>query len=121
MSINLIAPSSTNSSILVYDAGLSVNGPVDSVGQLTKVNGVPVNAAIEVQSTTGTILFPRMTTAQKNALPTVVDGMALYDSTLGEWQFRQGGAWGNPGFSGLQSTQFTLSSAQIKSMYTTGI
>jgi hypothetical protein len=121
MSINLISPSATNSSILIYDAGTYTNGPVDSVSSLTKVNGVPVNAALEIQSVTGTLLLPRMTTAQKNALTTVVDGMLLFDSDLEALQIRQTGAWYSPGTSGLQTNSFVISNAQVLSMFTTGI
>jgi hypothetical protein len=52
----------------------------------------PVSALLELESITGALLLTRMTTTQKNAL-TAVNGMVLYDSTLGKVQKREGGAW----------------------------
>jgi len=57
------------------------------------VSTVPASSAIlELLSTTGALLLPRMTTTQRNAL-TAVDGMILYNSTTGQFNFREGGAW----------------------------
>ena len=50
------------------------------------------SAILELASTTGALLVSRMTTAQRNAL-TAVDGMILYNSSDGEFNFREGGAW----------------------------
>jgi hypothetical protein len=52
------------------------------------------SAALEVKSTTGAILVPRMTTTQKNAL-TPTNGMILYDTTLNKFQGYESGAWLN--------------------------
>jgi hypothetical protein len=50
------------------------------------------SAQLDITSTTGALLLPRMTTAQKNAL-TAVNGMLLYDSTLNQTQTYENGAW----------------------------
>lgn len=50
------------------------------------------STVLDLKSTTGAVLFPRMSTAQKNAL-TAVDGMVLFDSDLVKLQVRAGGAW----------------------------
>lgn len=56
-------------------------------------NAVAATSAIlELQSTTGALLLPRMTTAQRDAL-TAVDGMMVYNVTTGAMNKRQGGAW----------------------------
>jgi hypothetical protein len=52
------------------------------------------SAKMELVSTVGALLLPRMTTAQRNAL-TAVNGMILYDSTVGAVYAREGGAWVN--------------------------
>ena len=52
------------------------------------------SAKLEIASTTGALLLPRMTTTQKNAL-TAVNGMIVYDSTLGKFSGYEGGAWAN--------------------------
>jgi hypothetical protein len=45
---------------------------------------VPVSAALAITSTTQAVLFPRMTTTQKNAITTPLAGMVVYDTTLGK-------------------------------------
>lgn len=50
------------------------------------------SAAVDITSTTLALIVSRMNTTQKNAL-TAVNGMVVYDSTLGQWQFREAGAW----------------------------
>ncbi len=50
------------------------------------------SALLELSSTTGALLVSRMTTTQRNAL-TAVDGMILYNTTTGQFNFREGGAW----------------------------
>lgn len=57
-------------------------------------NAAPTNASVglEVQSTTRAFLASRMTTTQRNAL-TAADGMIIYNTTTGAFNFREGGAW----------------------------
>lgn len=57
-------------------------------------DGAPIDAsaALEVKSTTKAVLFPRMTTTQKNTI-TAVNGDMVYDTTLGLFSMYQGGAW----------------------------
>ena len=50
------------------------------------------SAAVEISSTTGALLLPRLTTAQRDAL-TAVDGMTYYNSDTAKAQIRAGGAW----------------------------
>ncbi len=68
--------------------GSSYNVPTS-----TLVATVPVSAILELQSTTGTLLIPRMTTTQRNALITVTNGMMIYNSTTTTFQFYQNGGW----------------------------
>lgn len=51
------------------------------------------NAILDVQSTTKALLPPRMTTTQKNAVPSPVEGMVVYDSDINSLQFYDGTAW----------------------------
>jgi hypothetical protein len=55
-------------------------------------NYSPVDAALEVQTTTGMVLFPRMTTAQRDLL-NVVNGSQIYNSTTNTMQVYTNGAW----------------------------
>ena len=118
MGINLIAPGSASpTGALFYDTG-----SFGSVPTMTKVGAVPVSAAVEIQSTLGALLLPRMTTAQRNALVTVVDGMEVYDSTVGSVFTRAGSAWvQSAGAQGVQYVSGTLTAAQVNSLYTLGI
>lgn len=52
------------------------------------------SALLDLTSTTGSLLVPRMTTTQKNAL-TPANGMIVYDSTLDKFQGYEAGAWVN--------------------------
>lgn len=54
------------------------------------------NAALDVVSTTGGFLMPRMTTAERNAI-TVSDGMLLYDTSIGKVYIHNGTNWGTLG------------------------
>lgn len=49
-------------------------------------------AQLEVKSTSGGILFPRMTTTQRNAI-TATDGLVIYNTTVGKLQVYAAGAW----------------------------
>ncbi len=48
--------------------------------------------ALDVVSTTGALIVPRMTTAQRNAL-TAVNGMIIYNTTDNQFNFYENGAW----------------------------
>lgn len=50
------------------------------------------SAALDVNSTTGAFMPPRMTTTQRNAL-TASNGMMVYDTSLGQNVFYQNGSW----------------------------
>jgi hypothetical protein len=50
------------------------------------------SVALEVSSTTGALLLPRMTTTQRDAL-TAVNGMVIYNTTANQIQGRVNGAW----------------------------
>jgi len=50
------------------------------------------SAVLHINSTTGALLPPRMTTAQMNAL-TAIDGMVIYNTTANDFAFRVNGAW----------------------------
>jgi hypothetical protein len=50
------------------------------------------SAALEINGTTGAVLLPRLTTAQRDAL-TATNGMILYNTTTDKIQAYAGGAW----------------------------
>jgi len=54
----------------------------------------PGSIAVEVQSTTGGFVLPRMTTTQRLAL-VQVNGMLVYDTTLNRFYVSINNVWGN--------------------------
>lgn len=55
---------------------------------------VDTSAKLEILSTTGALLLPRMTNAQRNAL-TAVNGMMIYNTTNTRIEAYENGAWGD--------------------------
>lgn len=55
-------------------------------------NAPNVSAALDVTSTVGAFMPPRMTTVQRNAL-TAANGMIIYNTTTNAFNFYENGAW----------------------------
>jgi hypothetical protein len=51
------------------------------------------SGALEINSTTQGVLFPRMTTTQRNAITTPADGLVIYNTTDNKLQVRASGVW----------------------------
>jgi hypothetical protein len=76
---------SSNAYAVFYGAG--------TTGVTIGANQAPATSAIlDLVSTTGALLPPRMTTTQRDAL-TATDGMILYNTTTGALNYRKAGAW----------------------------
>jgi hypothetical protein len=105
--LNTVSPSTFTTAVLIGDPVAQTGGSPDCTPSLTEVNGVPVAAALEVQSTQGAILFPRMTTTERDALDSsttaTTDGMAIYNNTTDQFEFLQNSSW----------TSFTASPATV--------
>src|SRR5271167_1474086 len=93
MSINLISPSITNTAVLFADEVHAPNGSSNAIPTMTTSGGQTVSAALEIQSTLGALLLPRMTTVQMNALPVPFNGMIIYNTTAGLLYSYLGGVW----------------------------
>jgi hypothetical protein len=93
---NFIVGDSTGSTLPFTIVNTAVTDSIYvSTGGRVGINGAPAtSAALEVDSTTGALLLPRMTTAQRNAL-TAVAGMLIYNSTTGVLEAYEGAAWVN--------------------------
>jgi collagen type VII alpha len=50
------------------------------------------SSILDLSSTTGAFIVPRMSTTQRNAL-TATNGMVVYDTTLNQFYFYENGAW----------------------------
>jgi hypothetical protein len=79
------------------DFGTSFASPamvLTQSGQVGIANPSPDPSAIlDVASTTLGVLFPRMTTTQKNAIAAPAEGLLVYDLTLHSYFFWNGTAW----------------------------
>jgi hypothetical protein len=51
------------------------------------------SGVLEISSTTQGVLFPRMTTAQRDLIGTPADGLVIYNTTANKLQVRAAGAW----------------------------
>lgn len=51
------------------------------------------NALLDVASTTKAVLLPRMTTTQRDAISSPVEGMIIYNTTTHVFNFRNASAW----------------------------
>lgn len=71
-----------NSMALRFSGGVGIN-----------VSGVDASAGLEVASTTKGVLFPRMTTTQKNAISSPASGLVVYDISLGKLCVFGAAAW----------------------------
>ena len=87
---------STTYSFIATNSGGSTTTPAICAQNDQKVgigtNSVDSGATLEVDGTTGGILFPRLTTTQRDAL-TPTNGLVIYNSTTDKLQVRAGGAW----------------------------
>lgn len=72
-----LAPKGTNA--LTNAMVLNTN---EQIGIGTQNTTIAASAKVEIVSTTQGFLFPRMTTAQKNAIASPVAGLVVYDTTL---------------------------------------
>lgn len=95
---DVLTPNQTYSTAIGSGALVSTNNTVklgrsaeDSVviGQ----DGAVASAKLAVTSTTQGILFPRMTTIQKNTIVAPDNGLVVYDTTLNKLCVRANGAW----------------------------
>jgi len=99
--INFKSPTTFTTAMLVADTYDNASGSVDSVPTLTQVGLQSASVALEIQSTLGALLLPRMTTVQKLAL-TATNGMMVYDTTLGATYNYASGIWATFGGSVTQ-------------------
>lgn len=78
-----------NSTVTLTEAMRIQNSQNVCIGTTTDAT----SAILNVVSTTKGVLFPRMTTTQKNAISTPVEGMIVYDLTLHKLSVYTGSVW----------------------------
>lgn len=77
---------------------LQINGATRAIGNFRIDGSVGLNsdpdagAALDIVSTTGALILPRMTTTERNGI-TAVNGMLVYNTTTSKVQAYAGGSW----------------------------
>jgi hypothetical protein len=67
---------------------------IDAAGKVGIGTSSPdASSALDVTSTTGGVLFPRMTGTQRDAIGSPANGLVLYNTTTNKLQVRAAGAW----------------------------
>lgn len=73
---------------------LATNGILKAQVKIgTNPTNINANALLELESTSKGLLFPRLTTAQINAMTNPPDGMMVYNTTIASFEIRTGGIW----------------------------
>ena len=99
-----LATSQTNQIVIAYGGrGLGSNTTRIGNGSTTQTHldgsltlgdtALDASAVLDISSTTQGVLFPRMTTAQRNAIATPADGLVIYNTTNNKLQVRAAGSW----------------------------
>ena len=72
--------------------GNSTRVTIDGTSGNVGIGTTSPQGALDVNSTTGAFIVPRMTTADRNAL-TAVNGMIIYNTSTNQFNFYENGAW----------------------------
>jgi len=76
---------------LYLGAGGFVRATIDTDGEVG-IGTITPQGALDVSSTTGAFIVPRMTTTERDAL-TAVNGMIVYNTSDNQFNFYENGAW----------------------------
>jgi hypothetical protein len=86
---------------------------ISAIGQNVGINSTgtapDASAALDVSSTTGGILVPRMTSVQKAAIAAPVEGLLVYDITTNSFWYHDGTVWVENAKVGTFDSDWTVS------------
>ena len=127
-SLNTTSPETFTTSVLIGDIVKSPGYSNDVPPSLTRVNNIPVSAALEIQSTEGALLLPRLSATERDDANFVTtDGMVIFNTDDQEMNVYQNGAWATQGGASatakyiLQQANAGLPNAQSLGALATGI
>jgi hypothetical protein len=83
----------TTSPSSLLSVGATSQFQVNSSGEVAIGTTINAAAILTLTSTTKGVLFPRMTTTQKNAIVSPVAGLMVYDTTLNKLSIRTASSW----------------------------
>jgi hypothetical protein len=89
---NIALQASNNGNRSIVLKGLGASGAV-LIGNITTANGTSYSAILQADSTTQGFLPPRMTTAQRTAIASPVNGLIVFDTDLQNLCYRRDGVW----------------------------
>lgn len=95
-------------------------GERDAQGNMatpTKIGGVPIAAALEVQSKVGAFVPPRMSTDEKDALDPIETGSIVWDTTLNQLSIFDSAQWANFTTTTTKEVLVSLDKAAILAMF----
>lgn len=69
-------------------------------------NDMEASAILEARSTSKGVLFPRMTTTQRNAISSPATSLIIFNTTTGKYNYYTGSAWAELGASGTANPTF---------------
>ena len=73
--------------------GAAAAGAETPAGLLIGTGTITASAKMEVSSTTGGLLLPRLTDAQRDLIPSPAEGLLIYNTTENKIQYYSGATW----------------------------
>ncbi len=105
-----------NTKVFLLTVGMALacmQTQAQSVGISATAAAPDASSILDVKSTTKGMLIPRMTTTEKNAIPSKATGLMVYDNTLNQFSYWNGTAWANVAGGGGGASQWATSGNNI--------
>lgn len=92
----------------VFQSGSATPNAFNGPTMFGDVQAPQSGAAVEINSTTGGFLLPRMTTTERGLLAASPNGLVIYNTTDNKFNFRQNSAWVELGTGTVDPSTVTL-------------